>query len=1167
MTMVSGGVYLRRKGSFGACDGNLRVQVWHLAVETSGVIADLAMGLAAAHVPSQAPLAHPNARIADRLAPKGATRTGDFGEFLAAALYADRFGEIVPFQKLSTKPVAGATQQGADVLALSPLPADMPRAGAIEIKVRTAISPKALLEDISKSVRRVDPDYLVGAWNAAVNAMEAHPDHAQSFALAAAISLAQLDRPSQPGPDHEHHAVIVTESATLHAATINKYWGSHPPVSELQLIEVPGLVEFIDQVYEAAAELSYSDTAGSAPAYLAGLGVTPGVAAAVSVTSARDATATTGRVAGVEEVALWYLAGWDGMAAARADQIIHDASSTEALGLAWLLFGSSRRALDTFNHTGPLADLSEAAAELWQQRSDLENFCNAADAAVAAIADPGLGRGTRLAAAAISYRFDRHPARLLAAAGATGANVTEVVRNLTRKGRRALWPSQAKAVQAGLFDAHEKGLAIKMPTSAGKTLLIQLAVAHTLDLDASGVAAVIAPTKALVRQLTHDLREALPKSTAVRSSQGGLDYDEPASAGALLAEAGVVVVTPERLDLEWRRAVTSTEGTNIENLRLLVVDEAHLVAETSRGGRLELLIARALRAGVRVILLSSQFPDTARLESWLGAPVISSDWGPTWLQRHVYHRSDDKQIGLLADESGTETKLFDLVPSVKSRQPGVPRDRCHEAASVAERLAGAGLVVVFSDKRSYMDKLSAAVRARFAATTVEPALEEAIAVLKDSHPDYWEALRHGVGIHHAHVPLQVRRTVEHCARRNLLACIVCTSTLLEGVDFPTKTVICAYPPQSDQGTPNVARLRNLAGRAGRGGRYTSGMMVVMVKRSSDANKWLKAFRAELPVTGSALERALNYLKAAPDFATGTGPGPSVAAVDALVLEALAEGAVTSGELRTALEIILSHTLWFTGQGMHPATRDRVLDRATQWARRVHAAFAADSWSTVVYRTGLPLRSALALRDVLAPYTTQLAQAFADPGTDYLDLLGWLVTTIAPQVPELQGSGWADLDASELAAATSAWLGGVSTEDDLQAAWPATWPPLAAALESLLPWVLTAAVEIAVLAVRDADPLTTAASIVDLSADTVHARLGVSRLRYGVPQVELCDVVRDGVERADACRLAAQFDQLDPLAQLLSGGLAEYVRTSLEAEVEAETEPDSYEDPFGDAEPF
>ena len=105
-------------------------------------MADLAMGLAAAHVTSQAPFAHPSARIADRLAPKGTTRTGDFGEFLAAALYADRFGEIVPFRKLSTKPVAGATQQGVDVLALSPLPADLPRACAIEIKVRATISPK-----------------------------------------------------------------------------------------------------------------------------------------------------------------------------------------------------------------------------------------------------------------------------------------------------------------------------------------------------------------------------------------------------------------------------------------------------------------------------------------------------------------------------------------------------------------------------------------------------------------------------------------------------------------------------------------------------------------------------------------------------------------------------------------------------------------------------------------------------------------------------------------------------------------------------------------------------------------------------------------------------------------------------------------------------------------
>ena len=123
-----------------------------------------------------------------------------------------------------------------------------------------------MLDAVSESVRRVDRDYLVSAWNASVNAMEAHPDHAQSFALAAAVSLAKLDRPFELGPDHEHHSVVITESVTLHSAAINKYWGSYPPVSELQLIEVPGLGHFIDQVYDKAAELNYSDTAGSVPA-------------------------------------------------------------------------------------------------------------------------------------------------------------------------------------------------------------------------------------------------------------------------------------------------------------------------------------------------------------------------------------------------------------------------------------------------------------------------------------------------------------------------------------------------------------------------------------------------------------------------------------------------------------------------------------------------------------------------------------------------------------------------------------------------------------------------------------------------------------------------------------------------------------------------------------
>jgi replicative superfamily II helicase len=183
-------------------------------------------------------------------------------------------------------------------------------------------------------------------------------------------------------------------------------------------------------------------------------------------------------------------------------------------------------------------------------------------------------------------------------------------------------------------------MAIKMPTSAGKTTLIELVSADSLDVDGESVAVVLAPTKALVRQLSSDLPKALPNDVRVRSSShGGLDFDiEGPSARGLLNETGVVVVTPERFDLEWRQAVADSDDAAIDQVRLLVVDEAHLITEMCRGPRLELILGRAIRAEIRVVLLSSQLPLNKDLGHWLAGKTLESDWTPTWLQRFVARR-------------------------------------------------------------------------------------------------------------------------------------------------------------------------------------------------------------------------------------------------------------------------------------------------------------------------------------------------------------------------------------------------------------------------------------------------------------------------------------------------------------------------------------------------
>jgi replicative superfamily II helicase len=245
----------------------------------------------------------------------------------------------------------------------------------------------------------------------------------------------------------------------------------------------------------------------------------------------------------------------------------------------------------------------------------------------------------RHVAAALLHRLRRHPQTMTAAKGATGVAVRHVVGRMRQLGRQAFWPSQAHAVRGGLVDPAQRSLAIKMPTSAGKTTLMQLVAADAIDRHPDGVVAVLAPTRALVSQLYRDLRDGLPADVNIRSSQGGLDYDtDLPSAGGVLDGPGVAVVTPERLDLDWRRAMTDDGGIDLQNIKLLIVDEAQHVDNGSRGAPLELLIAKPLRRDIRVVLLASQFSDVKAVANWVNGDALESGWRPAWSERHVFIR-------------------------------------------------------------------------------------------------------------------------------------------------------------------------------------------------------------------------------------------------------------------------------------------------------------------------------------------------------------------------------------------------------------------------------------------------------------------------------------------------------------------------------------------------
>ena len=695
------GAYFRHIGTKRICARRLSYTTWTLDIKAPGFGRAAAAELARYYAGLTQAWTHSDAALRVELPTHDTTRKGDFGELITASLFSRRLGLEVPFQKLEfMRPVRSATVQGPDTMALTLDHVRGPEPVLVESKVRPTISPKEALEEIKASLGRIDEDYIVSAWRAAFRVMALHPAKAKHFALSAAELLAQLSATPGTYPEHDQQAVIVTERATLTVAKIEEHWGEHPPVTVLHVVAIPRLEEVIELLYTHTAKLSYGDVASGAPHLVTSVTHTPGLAAPVisdeAVEALRLSDGETSPVL-VIEASLWLLADWDGMGTARARELVDKAKDPQVQQLARLLTGAgatARRALRSDEALGPFA---QAVTDAWERTLTAKQLAAATRSAADNVEDPGLALAIRYVGAAVRHRLKRHPVTMVEAAGAVGPNVHHVVRTMMRFGKQAFWPSQAAAVEGGLLDPGQLSMAIKMPTSAGKTTLLELVTAAALDADDDGVAVVLAPTKALVRQLSTDLRKALPSTVTVRSSHGGLDFDiEGPSADGLLNATGVVVVTPERFDLEWRQHVTSSDDTTLARIRVLVVDEAHLITELGRGPRLELILGRAIRTGIRLVLLSSQLPMGDHLAGWMGGKALESDWTPTWLQRFVYFRSADKKLGLLRREGGDPVRSIGahrIEETKEGRMPPQPVAGSRRARSAVSRRGPAGRVL------------------------------------------------------------------------------------------------------------------------------------------------------------------------------------------------------------------------------------------------------------------------------------------------------------------------------------------------------------------------------------------------------------------------------------------------------------------------------------------
>lgn len=461
----------------------------------------------------------------------------------------------------------------------------------------------------------------------------------------------------------------------------------------------------------------------------------------------------------------------------------------------------------------------------------------------------------------------------------------ELVKKLTRT-RPYIWPNHARAI-------HDSGVlrpgisaVFSLPTGAGKTTLSNLKIASTLV--GGGKVVFLAPTHALVQQVSDDLRNTFPDSTVKNAILDG-EYVE--TEDAVLAD--IAVMTPERC-----LAFLMFYPAAFEQVRLVVFDECHILhasdwTHSYRASDSMMCLHRLFEHAPQAdyFLLSAMVANTDDIAGWIEERInrtclsVQDEWKPTRQVKGcvVYQQADLNTLqGFLREDRAEAVQAKRRAPGVAvkrklSIQPwaffglnqtwntshvidylalpisadetmlGTNRywrlapNKNEVAASLAKTLFEAGVkTLIFVQQIDHTQSIVANISGQVEAN-IEPTAPDQDLLLKISDElgslDISYVPQGGVAAcHHGLLLKEERELVESMFRRpDGIGVLAATPTLAQGMNLPAEAVILAGDErwdveQNDQENLEAHELLNAAGRAGRAGHSAKGFVLVIPKR-------------------------------------------------------------------------------------------------------------------------------------------------------------------------------------------------------------------------------------------------------------------------------------------------------------------------------------------------
>ena len=725
--------------------------------------------------------------------------------------------------------------------------------------------------------------------------------------------------------------------------------------------------------------------------------------------------------------------------------------------------------------------------------------------------------------------------------------LTLLARPLSR-GVTELWPSQIKVLESGFLGSDDSAV-VRLPTSGGKTRIAEMAIIDTLERHPEAKCVFVAPYRALAAEVERSMGSVL-NDIGYRVSSVIGSYESDEFEEFLLRTANLLILTPEKLDLVLRLRPDISD-----QIKLIVLDEVRIMDDANRGIKFELLLSRIKHRlpTSRFLVMSAVVPDSTLkgFAEWLAdSPdrTVMSNWRPTIQRRARFEWRGTN--GVIQFERDLEISGLDsFVPGAiqqreysfinpdtwrrRVRKYPQPNNKGDTAAELAYVFSEQGPVLVFCTQPNWVESvckvilnksiqyrrlIEEPIHPHFAGATPTRSLKLAREWLGEGHIAT-QALSQGIAPHHGRLPNVVREAIEIDCRAGRYKVIVATNTLAQGVNLPVRTVIVHSVWRADgEGQRSRIPLRdywNIAGRAGRAGQETEGLVVHITLNASDSRDF-KHYRNPKnlePVSG-ALFQLLQQL-----VSSRISDEVLENAAATLDPEILAIAVEEGFELGDSDKWITSLEGTYALQQAHSQNIDiePLIRFARLTGKNTLSRAPAPSWRRVYAQTGLSSSSCKTLRQFVDANAGELRALLVNAGYDDLESLSHLVLDASLQLSESETTIAFVGDPEVL---LGQWLDGMSireivenTPDDTDSV-----ERVSRYIEDLfgyrLPWIISALFRISKEALGIQDE--------ELSE---YIRCYPSMVKYGLPDPVASWAMSAGITSRDvACRLAEGFGE-------------------------------------------